>query len=278
MGCSPHLCKESTPMGHGVALPSADVSVEARLSHDSFVIMSWNFGWAHNSLHSPTGRKTSIFPASKVCIITRKIKKVTDFRIVFCLNEIWNMHHLGRLKNHTFPAHLSLSDFGPGPIHFRGLVWLKGWWVWYPLMLAISACEKCGQWRHAMLCFKTWALFPMGFGWVLWGVPPMLLCWACCPRIALQRKSTGLPLLERWKEFPSWFLKVLKFKVSNHHIPKKKRCRSCEAKQKQYYVVVFFRDCLDIALFYKYIWRWAIFCLGGGGPEKVFKKPATAFF
>ena len=52
--------------------------------------------------------------------------------------------------------------------------------------------------------------------------------------------------------------------------------KTLEAKQKQYYVVgapMFFGDCVDIALLYKYIWWWAMFF---SGAEKVFKKPSTA--
>lgn len=66
------------------------------------------------------------------------------------------------------------------------------------------------------------ALFPMGFGWVPWGFLP-----CCC----VERVTLRLPKKENrcgclyWKDersFPSWVWSSLKFKVSNHHIPKKR--------------------------------------------------------
>lgn len=80
------------------------------------------------------------------------------------------------------------------------------------------------------------ALFPMGFGWVPWGVPPMLSFERVALRLPYKENRLGCLYWKDERSFPSWFWSSLKFKVSNHHIPKK-RCRSCEAKQKQYHAV-----------------------------------------
>lgn len=275
MGCSPHLCKESTPMGHGIALTSADVSVEARLSHGSFVIMNWNFGWVCNSLLFliVTERKTSIFPASKFCIITRKIKKVyvQSLELIF-VYELWKMYHLGPFENHTLPPHSFLLTLDLDPF-FVGVV-LKGWWVWYPLMLPSVPVKNVDNGDMLCFCSKTWSLVPHGFWLGTMGGSSHVELWACRPKIALQRKSIGLLFWKDGRSFPSWFWRSLKFKVS-HHIPKKTAevAKQSRSNIMWWELLCFFGRQLFVHCFVLQLHL----VVGNGfwGAEKVFKKQAT---
>lgn len=131
---------------------------------------------------------------------------------------------------------------------------------------AISACEKCGQWRHAMLLLQD--LEPRS-PWVLvWyhGEPPML--WACCVS-CVACVALGLPYKEN--RLGCFFGKMegvfpVDFEgPSSSRFPITSPKKLPKLRSKAEVILcggssyVFLGDnCLYIALFYNYIWWWAM--------------------
>ena len=123
---------------------------------------------------------------------------------------------------------------------------------------------------------KLGALFPMGFGW---GTHGRFLPCCCVARVTLRfhykRKSIGLALLERWKEFSQLIFESPSSSRFRTITSQKKRCRSCEAKQKQYYVIgapmffwgtELFGHCFVLQI---HLVVGNVFFLGGGGGKSV---------